>query len=86
VTGALVRIMSGRRYGFDDPAALAVAGGHLWVASALGNSVSEIDAGTGALLHTMSAGFANPTGLAASGSDVWVTSLGSDSVTRLRAG
>jgi DNA-binding beta-propeller fold protein YncE len=50
-TGRLIATRPGRRYGFDHPAALAVSNGRLWVANSLGDSVTEVNAATGALLR-----------------------------------
>ena len=61
--------------------------GILWVANSLGNSVTEINAGTGALIRVLSGReyhFKDPTGIAASGRTAWVTNMGGNSVTRLR--
>ncbi|HBW21403.1 MAG TPA: hypothetical protein DEH11_21530, partial [Actinobacteria bacterium] len=83
----LVRTLAGRRYGFRNPAAMAVTPGRLWVANSLSNSVSEIDTRTGVLVQALAGaryGFDNPTGLAAEGRTVWVTNLAANSVTELR--
>src|SRR5437868_2505465 len=41
--------------GFNEPIGIAVAGNHVWVANQNGNSVSELDATTGAVVTTLSA-------------------------------
>jgi hypothetical protein len=51
--GALVRVISTdayQVYGFSGPRAMAVAGGHLFVANQTG-TVTEVDASTGALVR-----------------------------------
>ncbi len=58
----------------------------MWVANQVGNSVTEINAGSGALIRVLSGKryhFHGPTGIAADGHAVWVTNQGSDSITRL---
>ena len=46
---------AGPRYQFADPGAIAVAGHDLWVANGGSNSVTEINADTGALVRVISA-------------------------------
>jgi hypothetical protein len=41
-TGAPVGVVSGPVYKFNDEAAMAVAGGYVFVANAYGNSVTEL--------------------------------------------
>ena len=56
----------------------------MWVANCGSNSVTELDARTGALVRVLSApsfGFTNPDGIASDGTNVWVTNSGDDSVT-----
>jgi len=80
---------SGPRYRLDRPAALAVAGGAVWVASPGTDSVTELSAGTGVLLRILSGpryGFAGPAGLAVAGLRLWVTDQAGDEVTALRRG
>jgi len=61
---------------FDDPSGLAVAGGHLWVTNQAGNSVTEINPSTGALLKifTRALGyrFNSPTAITRAGGDLFV--------------
>jgi hypothetical protein len=45
-TGALLRILSGPRYGFASPAGLAVAGLRLWVSDQAGDEVTALRRGT----------------------------------------
>ncbi len=81
----MLTILSGRSSGFGAPSAVLAAGDVLWVASAAGQSVTEIDARTGAA-RTLAGPryhFASPAALAASGPDIWVASLDTDSVTEL---
>ena len=53
-TGALVSVISRQQYHFASPDALALSGGDLFVADQGGNSITEINAGTGALLRVIS--------------------------------
>ena len=86
------RVYSGGSYGFGNPDAIAVDGGHVWVAS-LGGSVTELNAANGSWVRTLSSGsygFSSPEGIAVDGTHVWVTNLGggangNGSVTELNA-
>jgi streptogramin lyase len=81
----LLTILSGRSTGFAAPSAILAAGDMLWVASAAGQSVTEIDTSTGAA-QTLAGPryhFASPAALAASGPDIWVANPDTDSVTEL---
>jgi hypothetical protein len=86
--GHLVRLISGRTYGWDLPSFVA-AGPDLWVTSQTGGfhgkgSVTELSASTGRLVHFFSARqyhFDHPFEIAAWGNHVWVLSL--HSVTKL---
>jgi len=53
-TGALVKLIRGRSYGFNDPDAIATGGNHIWVANAGDNSVTGLSASTGALVKVVS--------------------------------
>jgi hypothetical protein len=87
-SGHLVRLISGRKYGWDFPSFVA-AGPELWVTSQTGGyhgdgSVTELSAGTGRLVHFFAGRryhFDHPFAIAAWGGHVWV--LNSHSVTRL---
>jgi DNA-binding beta-propeller fold protein YncE len=50
-TGSLVRVLSGHRYGFDNPIALAVVGKTIWIANGAGNSVTVVSSSTGAFVR-----------------------------------
>ena len=86
--GHLVRLISGRKHGWDLPS-FVVAGPDLWVTSQTGGfngngSVTELSASTGRLVHHFSARryhFGHPFAIAAFGSHVWV--LNTHSVTKL---
>ncbi len=61
------RIYSGGSYGFNGPGAIQVAGAHIWVANTSGNSVTEMNAGSGSWLRTLSGssyGFNTPDAIA----------------------
>ena len=80
------------KYGFNFPAALAVSGGHVWVANGLGDSVTELSARDGSWVQTLSGGcynFDTPAGIAVHSDHVWITSANEDatggSVTELDA-
>jgi hypothetical protein len=86
--GRLVRIVSGRTYGWEFPTFLT-AGPDLWVTNATGGfhgngSVTEFSASTGRLMHYFSGRqyhFDQPWSIAAWGSHVWILNI--NSVTRL---
>ncbi len=100
-TGALVRVDSGPRYGFDQvvsgigglivlpgPSAIASDGTHVWVANSNGNSVTELSSSTGALVRVIrgsSYGFDYPEGIARNANHVWVVNSNGNSVTELSA-
>ena len=50
-TGGLIRVIRGSAYGFKGPDAIAVIGGHVWVANGGGNTLTELDATTGDLVR-----------------------------------
>jgi DNA-binding beta-propeller fold protein YncE len=83
-TGALVQVISGSSYGFDNPAGIASDGTHVWVTNESGDSVTELDAATGALVHVLGGpryGFDDPAGIASDGTDVWVANTADQSIT-----
>ena len=62
-------------WGFNSPDAVSSDGTHVWVANADGDSVTELDAATGALVHVIigaSYGFNDPDAIASDGTHVWV--------------
>jgi hypothetical protein len=62
-------------WGFDDPSAVVVAGGDLYVANSLSNSVTEVAASTGRLLRVISGPvyrFDAPHAMATHGAEVFV--------------
>jgi DNA-binding beta-propeller fold protein YncE len=70
--------------GDHDPAAVSSDGTHVWVTSNVGNSVTELNATTGALVRSIRGfafAFGNPTAVSSDGTDVWVTSPFDQSVT-----
>lgn len=66
-------------HGLGGAAAVAVAGSHVWVASAASDgrgSVTELNASNGRWLRTISGdgyGLRYPSGIAADGRDIWIT-------------
>jgi hypothetical protein len=75
------------RYGFNQPTAIAVANGDLWIANRAGNSVTETNA-AGGFIRKLSAAryrFATPVAIAVSGLHVFVLNR-QGSVTELAAG
>jgi hypothetical protein len=65
---------------------MAVSGHDLFVANGAGNSLTELDASTGALVRVISASsyrFNGPVAMAVSGHDLFVANGGGRSVTEL---
>ncbi len=77
------------RYGFDRPDAAALYGNELLVANGGGNSVTVLDAASGAHLATLQGarfGFAAPSAIEVVGGDVFVANRSDSSVTELAPG
>ncbi|MGD0245474.1 MAG: protein kinase [Streptosporangiaceae bacterium] len=88
---ALVGVYSGPGYRFSAPNSIAADRGHVWVLNGGNDSVTELDAPTGAPVRTLVAaryGFdqtgSDTTGIVDDGTDVWVGNL--DTVTEINAG
>ncbi len=72
-TGALIRVITARRYQLNEPAGIAATGNTVWVAN--GGSVTEINAATGALIRVITARryqLNGLVGIAATGKTLWV--------------
>jgi streptogramin lyase len=77
-SGALVKMLTAKSFGFDQPSAIVHIGAHLFVAN-VNNTVSIITASTSAnagILSGKSYGFAHPVALAKSGGKLLVLSAG----------
>jgi hypothetical protein len=72
ITGDLVLTESASKYGFDDPMALTVTGGDLFVANNGNNSVTEANIATGTLVRILTTSIGSPDGIAAGDGHVWV--------------
>ena len=75
------------RWGFNRPDALTVAGDDLFVANNFGNSVTELDISTGALVRVVSGPayrFNDPDALAVTSGDLFVANYAGNSVTEIR--
>ncbi len=84
----MVKIIQGKAYGFDSVTAIGSNGAHVWVANSEGNSVTEIDASTGAkvnLFRNSNWGFDGPAHLSDDWTHVWVANDAGNSVTELNA-
>jgi hypothetical protein len=92
-TGHLKRVLSGGNYGFNASWGIADDGTHVWVTNSYENSdryphstVTELDAGTGQWIRTLSGGhytFSDAGAVAMCGSHIWVAN--DNSVTELDA-
>jgi DNA-binding beta-propeller fold protein YncE len=78
--GALIRVISGKRYQLDSggfAVAIAAGGNEIWVPNANGNSITEINATTGALIRVITSLPNYSFATVAGGSGVWfVTNVG----------
>lgn len=84
-TGAPVRVLNGSRYGFAGPIAVA-PDGRLWVTNFDGDSVTVLNAATGApAVNGATYGFSLPRGTVSDGTYAWVANTGDNSVTELSA-
>lgn len=82
------RIISGFPYHFAGPFDMAFSRGDIWVANLTGNSLTELDASTGAFVRSVSGSsfkFSKPVRILAVGADIWVVNQGSNSVTEVNA-
>jgi YVTN family beta-propeller protein len=80
-----VATISGKRFGFDAPAAIVSVGQDLFVANSRDNTVSEFSAARRQHIRTINGagyGFADPIALASSGQDLFVLN-GAGSLTEL---
>jgi hypothetical protein len=75
-TGALIRVISGAQYGFDNPDGLALSGNELFVANSYkwtAGSITEINASTGALIRIFGQkDLRGPSTMVVDGNDLWV--------------
>jgi outer membrane protein assembly factor BamB len=86
---AVPRIQASAGYGLAAPDSAAVSGGDLFVANGAGNSLTEVDASSGAHLATIKGprfGFDRPTAVVSVGGDLFVANGAGNSVTELAAG
>ncbi len=85
-SGAFLMNIRGAAYAFDDPAALAVTGTHVFVADKGNDSVTEVDATTGKLVRVIARqGLSAPDGVAIGGGSVWVADQATSGVTAISA-
>jgi hypothetical protein len=87
-TGSLVRTLHITAAVLPGTDGIVVAGGKVWLADGIGNSVTELNASNGSLvrvIHAPADKLSNVTDVAVSGGHVWVTNGGNNSVTELNA-
>ncbi len=85
-TGNLLGVAPGDTLGLQAPAALAVAGGRMYVTDRVGDQVAVLDERTFTPVRTLAGAaysFHAPTGVVADASDLWVTNSTADSVTEI---
>ena len=87
---ALLGVYSGSGYGFNRPNGIAADSSHVWVLNGGNDSVTELDARTGAWVRTLTAAsygfqstFNDTTGIVDDGTDVWVGNQ--NSITEINA-
>ena len=76
--GALVRVVPPSST-FDEPWSVCSNGTDAWVANTLGNSLTELDASTGAVVQVLSGGTYGlnfPSAVSCDGTHVWVNNVG----------
>jgi hypothetical protein len=79
---------SAAAYGFDGPAAATLVKGDLFVANGAGNSVTEVNANTGAFVARIAGPkfkFQRPTAIQAVGTDLFVSNGAGNSLTEFKA-
>jgi 6-phosphogluconolactonase (cycloisomerase 2 family) len=82
-------VVSGPRYHFNSPIALASDGSHVWVANSGSDTVTAANASNGSWVRTAagsSLGLSNPRALVIARQRVWVANNNSDSLTELPPG
>src|SRR5579863_9252342 len=75
-------------WGFNGPVAVSSDGTHVWVANFDSDSVTELDAATGALVQVITGSsyqFHSPAAISSDGTHVWVANIDGGSVTELDA-
>lgn len=86
--GTLVKVISGKVCGFDDPTAAVLAGGDLWVTNEKGNSVTAVQVNVPSPVCVVNLGgptygLSAPAGIAFDKAHVWLADSGSNSVTEI---
>ena len=79
-----MKVIKGSSYGFINPLGVSSDGTHVWVTNRDGNSVTELNAATGALVKLITGSsykFDQPTTISSDGMNVWVANFGDQSVT-----
>jgi outer membrane protein assembly factor BamB len=86
LTGRLIRRVSGKSFGLDDPVALTTAGPDVFVADKGSNSVTEVRVATGRLVRVVAnEGLSAPDGIAVAEGHVWVADSKTDATTEIDA-
>lgn len=82
-------VLSAASYHFSSPDSATVAAGRIWVTSARGNSVTELDPADNSLVRVLAGsryGFSAPVAATANGNRIWIANLDGDSVTEINTG
>lgn len=87
-SGKLMRRISGRRFNFDGPTSVVATGQYVLVSDTLGNSITELAAGTARLLRIVQGPqlVDTPQAIASNGSDLWILNRANSSVTEFSDG
>jgi outer membrane protein assembly factor BamB len=84
-TGQVIRIITAQTAPFDEPTAIAISGGRVWVANLDYSSIVELNASSGAVVRTIRANSLNqPLAMAADHDHLWVANFFGNSVTEIK--
>jgi outer membrane protein assembly factor BamB len=83
-TDRVIRIITAQTAPFDEPTAIAISGGHVWVANLDYSSIVELNESNGSLVRLIRANSLNqPLSMAIDRQHVWVANFFGNSVTEL---
>jgi outer membrane protein assembly factor BamB len=83
-TDAVVRVIEAGSVDFDEPTAIALSAGHVWITNLYYDSIVELNSSNGSLTRVIKSNSLNqPLALAVSGGHVWVADFQSNAVTEL---
>jgi streptogramin lyase len=84
-SGAAIRVIQAGA-GFNEPSAIALGSGHVWISNLYSDSLVELNASNGSLTRRVTANSLDqPLALALSGGDLWAANFQGDTVTEIDA-